>query len=168
MRTVVKNFLTIFLVLLMVCGGVALIEPQHVAAKTVSKVTKVVTLTKKNAIDHTVVVGKEKVFVKVKILSIKGKASKDENGDLLFGDAEGMGYGKGTLFASFGKPQLKKSSFKKGKVLPADKNSYFCNGEVQISWWVPEGVKSMKVQITYYTKTGKAGVKSFKQKERKW
>lgn len=167
MKTVAKKLLTVVLVLSMVCG-VALSEPQYASAKAVSKVTKVVTLTKRNAIDHIVVVGKEKVFVKVKILSIKGKVRKDENGDLLFGDAEGMGYGKGTLFASFGNPKLKKSSFKKGKVLPADKNSYFCNGEVQIGWWVPDGVKNMKVQITYYTKSGKAGIKSLKQKEGKW
>lgn len=168
MRTVEKNFLTIVLVLSMVCSGIVLTKPKYVVAKAVSKVTKMVTLTKKNAIDHTVVAGKEKVFVKVKVLSIKGKVKNDKNGDLLFGDAQGTGYGKGTLFASFGNPKLKKSSFKKGKVLPADKNSYFCNEKVQIGWWVPDGVKSIKVKITYYTKSGKAGIKSFKQKERKW
>ena len=167
MKQIVKRIITMIMALAMVCGCVVLPDPQYASAKMVSKVTKVVTLTNRKVIYHNVVTGKETVFIKVKILSTKGKVRKDENGDLSLGDIEGEGFGKGTLFNSMDKPKLKIKSFQKGKILQSNWAAIRSGGDVEIGWWPPDGVKSMKVEITYYTKNGKAGIKSVKQKERK-
>lgn len=167
MKTKVKKMLVMGIVFSMLCASVALSTSKQVSAKAYSKITKTITLRKKNAIHHKLSIAKnEKVYVKVKILSIKGKAKLDINGDLLFGDFEGS-TGKGTLFNSYEKPKLKISAFKKGKVLQMSKWGYLAEN-VDVGWWVPDGIKNMKIRITYYTKSGKAGIKSLKQKEQTW
>ena len=55
----------------------------------------------------------------------------------------------------------KKSSLKKGKILTSKKN--YLHGRVIIEWNLPDGIKKLKVKVTYYTKSGKAGIKSLKQ-----
>lgn len=157
MKTVEKKLLTLVLVLSMVCG-VALSEPQYASAKAVSKVTKVLNLTPKNWVSHKLMISKnEKVRVKVKILSVKGKTTLSGE-DLIWADSISS-YGKGGLIAGWSKPPLKKSSFKKGKILTSDADMPLM-GKAYVLWDAPKGIKKLKVQVIYYTESGKAGIKS--------
>lgn len=169
MKTFSKRLLTIVLMLSILYGSIFL-STQYASAKTMSKVTKVLSLTKNKGVAYQLKIKKsEKVLVKVKILSIIGKAKLDEDGDLCFGLYEFRAYknkklidgGKGSLFTSYDK--LKKSSFKAGKILPSSGNDYL-TGKADVGWSLPDGIKKMKVQITYYTKSGKPGIISLRKR----
>lgn len=160
MKTVVKKLLTMVLVLSMVCG-VALSKPQYASAKTTSKVTKVVTVMPKKWVIHKLSTISEDcdVRVKVKILSVKGKTTLSGE-DLMWGDKSG--FGKGPVFAYYSKPPLKRTSFKKGNVLISDADMPL-HGGVYVLWDAPKGIKKLKIQLTYYTENGKAGIKSVRK-----
>ena len=57
------------------------------------------------------------------------------------------------------KTTIKKTSFKKGKVLSLDADMPLM-GKAYVAWDTPKGIKKLKVQVTYYTESGKAGIKS--------
>ncbi len=157
MKVATKRLLMVILFLLVVCGA-GLSKPKEVSAKTVSKVKKVFTLTPEKVVTHKLSISKKEVVrVKIKFLKVKGKVGKVESGELMFGDWE-SDVGMGALFASWNKPKLKKKWFKKGKVLKTKKDNYI-TGESTIDWYVPKGIKKLKVRVTYYTKSGKAGIK---------
>lgn len=170
MNNIIKKTLTMALLFSMTCGIVGVSIPKQASAKTASKVTKVITLTNKNknGITHKLSISKkEKVAVKIRFLQVKGKLSKKAtNDDLYFGYYEGD-FSKGTFFTQYSKPgKLKKTSFKKGKSLDSSKTDYI-SGKNEVIWnlpdWdLPNGIKKLKVQITYYTKSGRKGIKSVK------
>lgn len=160
MKAMTKKLLMLVLLLSVVCGGGLSISKQA-SAKAVSKVTKKITLTDGKSIDiqHKLSISaKEKVNVKIKFLEVKGKvASKN---DLYLGFYE-CNDGKGSLFAPWTSPsKLKKNSFKKGKVLTSTED--YLNGKATVDWNIPKGIKKLKLQVTYYTESGKAGINSVK------
>lgn len=156
-----KTFMKIFILLLM--GGVVLTIPEQAYAKKVSSCNKVITLTsKKKSTTHKLSIsGKEKVFVKIKFLEVKGKSllpTKHE--DLFFGGYE-CGDGMGSFFSKWSKPnKLKRNSFKKGKTLKSTDD--YITGKSTVEWSIPKGIKKLKVRVTYYTKSGKSRIKSIK------
>lgn len=160
MKTTMKKLLMVVLLLSIVSGGVLM--PKQASAKTVSKVTKVFTLTaNKKLVKHKLSINtKEKVLVKVKFLEVKGKVLVESEEDLFLGEYL-FKMGKGSFFSYWSRPsKLKKSSFKKGKILTS-KDDYI-NGKSKVEWYIPQGIKKLKMQVTYYTKSGKAGIKSVK------
>lgn len=158
MRMIAKRILTLVLVLSILCGGTAIFIPKQASAKTMSKVTKVLNLTSKKSVSHKLMISKnEKVRVKVKILSVTGKTSLSGE-DLIWADSISSD-GKGGLIAWWSKPPLKKSSFKKGKILTSDADSHLM-GKAYVLWDAPKGIKKLKIRVTYYTESGKAGIKS--------
>lgn len=154
-----KKVLTMVLLLSMVFGCMSV--SKLASAKSVSKISKVFTLTRKNGVTHKLSIKKnEKVYVKMEFLDVKGKVSPKV-------PASGVELGNATsdwwepLFGSDSTPKLTKSSFKKGAKFTS--NSYLY-GKEEIEWCFPEGPKKLKVKVTYYTKSGKAGIKFQKQK----
>lgn len=145
------------LLLSMVCGSISVSKPA--SAKSVSKITKVITETNKmyGAVHKLSIKKNEKVFTRIEILDVKGKVSS----------SRGLEFGHTTLnmdglFDRNSSPsKLKKSSFKKGEILTSKKN--YLHGRVIIEWNLPDGIEKLKVKVTYYTKSGKAGIKSLKQ-----
>lgn len=153
---VMKKTLLMVVLLLAVCGCLSI--SKQVSAKTVSKVTKVFTLTpKKNFIRHKLSIKKKvKVVAKMKFLEVKGKVSLKSGEELYLGEYDCYD-GKGSFFSSWSKPdKLKKKSFKKGKVLVS--NEDYISGKSIVEWYIPKGIKKLKVQVTYYTKNGKAAI----------
>lgn len=164
------------LVVLLICGVIFLV-PERVSAKAVSKVTKVITVTnqKKGAVWHTLSIKKgEKVKVKVKFLAVEGKpVDKYFQGDNIW--LFGLGYNIDPSRAyedCFFKPQetsskskLTKDSFKKGNVLTS---SYgFDSRQIKYVYWQPvKGIKKIKLKVTYFTVSGKAGINSVKTKRK--
>lgn len=160
MKAMTKKLLMLVLLLSVVCGGGLSISKQA-SAKAVSKVTKKITLTdKKGFVVHKLSIAtKEKVNVKIKFLEVKGKAKGSEE-ELYFGGYECKN-GKGSLFAPWTSPsKLKKNSFKKGTILTSTED--YLNGKATVEWYIPEGIKKLKMQVTYYTESGKAGIKSIR------
>lgn len=147
---------TLMFVLLL---GVTALSKEEVSAKTMSKVSKVITLTKKNYLagQRLSIRSNEKVFVKVKILEVKGKVTESEREkELYFGGYicdEGMG--------SFWMP-FPKNAFKKGNTIKAGSVDNYVTGNAGVDWEMPKGITHLKMKITYYTKSGKAGIHSVK------
>ena len=140
------------------CGILMVTKP--VEAKSVSKVSKVITLTqKKKEVTHNLSINrKENVIATIKFLKVKGKIPKKEN-ELYFGYYTFVD-GKGSFFSPWTEPEeLKKSSFKKGKTL---KSNDYIYGTSEVTWTIPRGIKKLKVKVTYSTKSGKAGIISVK------
>lgn len=158
-----KKKLLIMVLFFAVCGGIGFSMPKYVSAKSVSKVTKTFTLTtKSNFVEHKLSISKkEKVTAKIKFLEVKGNVSLKSGEDLSFGGYE-FPDGMGSFFADWTKPKLKKSSFKKGNVLNAKKNEDYISKKSTVEWYLPSGLKKLKVQVTYFTKSGKAGINSVK------
>ena len=156
-----KKLLMVVLLLSMMCSSLSV--PKQVSAKSVSKVTKVFTLTvNKRQVKHKLSISaNEKVFTKVKFLDVKGKVSLISGEELIFGCYEGKN-GMGSFFAPWTKPSLKKTSFKKGKTLTQNGQGDYINGKSEVEWYIPSGIKKLKVKVTYFTKSGKAGIKSIK------
>lgn len=162
-----SNFIIMFIIVVM---GVAVLFPQRASAKSVSKKTMVITLTSKKKITHKLSIkSSEKVAVKADILSVKGAVTEKES-ELGFGyfdfrcykKGEMIDGGKGSLFAYYTKPKLKRSSFKKGKVLRSKGKYSYITGKAVVEWVLPKGISKMKLRVTYYTKSGKVGIKSIK------
>lgn len=164
-KTLGKSLLAMVLVVSLVCGCIYLPTPKQASAKAVAKVTKTITIKEEENPDDTgtyVCHGikfdkKEKIVVKVKFLQVKGKLSKRALKENMFGGFED-GDGKGPIFS------IKKNSFKKGKVLGKKNMSgyYLQGGKTLAEWSVPDGIKLLKMKVTYYTLSGKAGIKSVK------
>ncbi len=145
--------------------------PVMTSAKSVSKVTKVITITSKKGIEHSLSINpKEKVSVKVKFLSVKGKV-KVQPKDLYFGFYEFAVYqkkkmidgGEGSFYNQYTTPKLTKGSFKKGRMLSENKEDYI-SGKSTVEWSVPNKIKKIKMQITYFTRSGRKGINSIKTK----
>lgn len=164
------SIITMILVLSMICGSVSNLSTKHASAKVVSKMTKTFTIKmEKNPEDTGTYVchgirfnKKEKIGVKVKILQVKGKLSKRAAKEIMFGYFED-GDGKGSVFTE----KMNKNSFKKGKVLgKKNMGGYYLQdperGKARVEWTVPDGIKLIKMKVTYYTRSGKAGIKSIK------
>lgn len=172
MKVMIKKLLLMVILFSVLCGGIGISVPKQASAKTASKVTKVFTLTsKKKLIKHKLSISKkEKVFVKTIFLDVKGKAVEDENYwgvyDFLVKEKNKMlDGGKGSLWARYTKPKLKNSSFKKGKCLGASKNDdglVYISGNALVEWELPRGITKLKAKVTYYTQSGKKGIKSVK------
>lgn len=165
--------LSVILAMTLLCGCIYLSVPKIASAKVVSKVTKTITITnkKKGAVWHTLSIKKgEKVKVKVKFLEVQGKPV-----DKYF-------QGENTVMYSFGgnidpsgayedffftddqkspKAKLKKDSFKKGNVLIS---SYGLNRNMlkDVYWQPLKGISKIKLKVTYFTVSGKAGINSVK------
>ena len=169
-----KKVVTMVLLLSLVCGSILVSKPA--SAKSVSKITEIFTLTEKDVdnreyILHKLSIAKkEKVFTKLEILDVKGKFydSKSGNKDVCFGDRYKVGARNdretsGPIFWNYSKPSgLTPKSFKKGNKFTSKKD--FLTGKTNVEWYLPEGLKLIKVKVTYYTKSGKAGIKSLKTK----
>ena len=163
MKTAVKKLFTMVLVVSVICSGLVFAAPKQASAKMASKVTKVITLTsnKKAVTHHLSIRAKETVFVKVKFLEVKGSISLKSGEGLYFGEYF-LSDSMGSLFNEWSNSnKLKKSAFKKGKVL-SSKDDEFLYGKAEVDWSLPSGLKKCKVQITYYTKSKKAGIRSVK------
>lgn len=157
-----KKTVTITLIIALFFGMIGM--PKEASAKSVYKVTKVITLTNKSQsrIIHSFKVApNEKVAVKMEVLSVSKKAKKS---DLYIGyyDSEDS---MGVLFSPDTKPKLKKSSLKKGSVLVRNENDYCLTGNTEVDYqpFDGKGIKKLKIRITYYTKSGKSGIASFKE-----
>lgn len=163
MKTVAKKLAVVFLLLSM--AGSSLCVSKRASAKSESKVTKTFTLSPKKSVKHTVSVDKkDKLFVKVKILEVKGSVSLEDGEDLWWGYYE-CADGKGSFFYPDSKPsKLKEKSFKKGKVLTSkeEDGEFGVSGETDVEWEIPSGITKLKICVTYYTKSGKARIKSVK------
>lgn len=163
MKKVIKKYAVVLLLLSMVSGS--LLTPKQASAKSMSKVTKTVTLKSGKSVKHMLSVDeKDKLFVKVKILEVKGRVSLKYGADLWWGYYE-FSEGKGSFFYPESKPsKLKANSFKKGKILTSkeEEGGIGVNGKTDVEWDVPNGISKLKIQVTYYTKSGKAGIKSVK------
>lgn len=162
-----RTFVIAFIIVLM---GVSIIFPKRASAKSVSKKAMVITLTSKKEVKHKLSIkSSEKVVAKVDVLSVKGVVTEKES-DLCFGYIDFACYkkgkmidgGEGSFFANYTKPKLKKSSFKKGKVLRTKGNDCYITGKAVVEWVLPKGISKMKIRVTYYTKSGKVGIKSVK------
>lgn len=170
MKEFTKKLFAMILLASIVCGGISLSKPNQAYAKTVSKVTKKFTLTQKNStVTHELKITEgEKVFVKVKILDVKGKVSKQiMDGSLCFGFYEDSTIGMDAFFSDWTKPKLKRNAFKKGKVLDSSKNEEglgAIGGDADVDWSMINGLKKLKVEVTYYTESGNVGIESVKKK----
>lgn len=135
------------------------VVPKEAEAKNVSKVEKVVTLTKKSssAIHKLSISNSEKVNAKVTFLEVKGKATQK---DIYFGEYECRN-GKGSFWMPFPQYKFSKNSFKKGKTLVSLDDDWI-NGKSEVEWYIPKGITKLKMKVTYFTKSGKAGIKSVK------
>lgn len=164
MKTKLKRLFAVVLVLSIVCGGISLPTAKKVYAKTVSKVTRVFTLTPQRwRVKHKLSISEnEKVKVKIKFLEVKGKADGTvaESDRLWFGNYY-TNDGTSSFFLDSTKPKLRKSDFKKGVVLTSNDYIYGYDG-FDVYWDIPNGLKKLKVQVTYYTESGKAGIHSIK------
>ena len=167
MKVIKKSMIAMILVLSMICGSIRNLPTKHASAKVVSKVTKTFTIKmEKNPEDTGTYVchgirfnKKEKIGVKVKFLQVKGKLSRRAAKEITFGDFED-GDGNGPVFGE----KMNKSSFEKGKVLDKkNMGGYYLQdpkrGKARVEWTVPDGIKLIKMKVTYYTCSGKAGIK---------
>lgn len=165
MKTAVKRIMVIALLLSVFGGTLPASGPAF--AKSVSKVTKIVTLTsKKNSVIHKLSIRPSgMVTAKVKFLEVKGKVSGSNN-ELYLGGYEGDD-GKGSFFSEYSKPKLSKKSFRKGKTLKLKspwKNYEYISGKGEVDWTIPDkGITRLKMKITYYTKGGRKSIKSIKE-----
>lgn len=159
-----------FIVLFITIMGASIVFPKKALAKSVSKKAIVITLSPKKKVKHKLSIKpSEKVVAKVDILSVKGDVTERES-DLCFGYIDFRSYkkgkiidgGKGSFFAYYTKPKLKKSSFKKGRILRTKGKDCYITGNALVEWNPPKGISKMKIRVTYYTKSGKAGIKSVK------
>lgn len=162
-----KKIVTIIMLLALLAGITP--ESSVVSAKSTSKVVKVFTLTqKKDVVHHRLSINpKEKVKVKIDILDVKGRLKGKEH---YFGYYEFVGKntgGKGSFLSSYSTPKLKKNLLKKGKSLsPADSDgNVWISAKAYVDWELPNGIKKLKVRVTYYTKSGRKGIKSCKVKK---
>ena len=94
----------------------------------------------------------ESVVAKASVLSASGTPTDDSQ---YFGYFETED-GKGSLWYS-----LKGSQFKKGQTF-AESDDYL-NGTSYVTFELPEGMKSLKMKVTFYTQSGKNGIKSVKK-----
>lgn len=157
-----KKLLMMVLLLSMVFGCMSVSKPA--SAKSVSKITKVFTLTtQKKGISHILSMDrKEKVFTKMEFLEVKGKIS-EKFPSLGFYESYNMGW----LFDDDTSPsKLDKKSFKKGKKFTSKKD--YLQGKSLVEWDIPNGIKKLKIKVTYYAKSGKACIRSLKEKERNY
>ena len=90
-------------------------------------------------------------------LDVNGKATQK---DILFGEYECRN-GKGSFWMPFPQYKFSKNSFKKGKTLVSLDDEWI-NGKSEVEWYIPKGITKLKMKVTYFTKSGKAGIKSVK------
>ena len=128
----------------------------------------------------------EKLKIKVKVLDVAGKVfskyyTRGRKYDFGLGNYDPhIEYGSFDVFSPYTKPKLKESFFKKGNVLTSEEIQFLpkknrvderhakpiVNGtKAEMNWFPPAGVTKLKLQITYYTKSGKAGIKSIKTRK---
>lgn len=88
--------------------------------------------------------GKASAVTEVKILDVKGKANDSEDGGIswVYFDTD---MEKGSLFYN-----LKPKNFKKGAVLTSSEDYPLC-GNVNESFDLPDGIKKLKIKITFKT-----------------
>lgn len=143
------------------CLTMILLMPvQTVQAKTVSKKSVTITLTKKNPI-YTCDFGlKEEAEIKVqiKVLSASGKA-KDKKMNFGVYEADGPGGGMGSLFYD-----LKTSKLKKDKTFTSmELAKYGPVGSGNVFFDLPEGMKKLKIKVTFSSADGKKVIESVKK-----
>lgn len=134
----------------------------------------------------------EKLKVKVKVLEVEGKVfskyyTRGRKYDFGLGAYDpNIEKGDVYVFDSQKKPKLKKSFFKEGQVLQSkpikfikpikqtEKNLeklYASLGTIvndtktDMQWYSIPGITKMKLQITYYTQSGKAGIRYVKERK---
>ena len=177
MKAIAKKGLMLLVIVSLLCGSVS--TPVQASGRKSSKVTKIIALTsdmntKKKFLTlyhHLQVDDNEEVIVNVKFLQVKGKVSltsRDKEyypnwkkgltwGGCLYKD------GKDPLFSPFrtekyGKSsvnKITKNSFKKGNTITA----YAGSDITAVNWDLPTGLKKIKIKVTYYTKSGRAGIR---------
>ena len=177
MKAIAKKGLMLLVIVSLLCGSVS--TSVQASDQKSSKVTKVITLTsdmntKKKYLTlyhHLEVDDNEEVIVNVKFLQVKGKVSLTSRDKELYSDwKKGLTWGgclykdvQDPLFSprrteKYGKSsvnKITKNSFKKGNAITA----YAGSGLTAVNWSLPTGLKKIKMKVTYYTKSGRAGIR---------
>lgn len=139
--------------------GVVTLPEKEASAKSVSKRSTVVTLSGKNKMagQRVSIRSNEEVLIKIKILDVKGKMTEKWRRNAYFGTFL-SDFGTGSYWmGEFPRLRLSKNAFKKGNVIKVDDDEPLL-GEGGVDWDLPDGITMLKMQITYYTKSGKAGI----------
>ncbi len=138
------KMLSLLLVVAVISG---ILAPARVTEAAVSSKSFTVTLDKKTmGMLFKVKSKKTGVLVDIKILKITGKAkaSSYNNGKILWVGYENLNFGKGSLFE-----KLAPKDFKKGAVLTSEMS--IDKGTTEVDFYLPDGVKKMKLKITFRT-----------------
>ncbi len=144
-------------VIMMLCVILVLpLSTQTIQAKNVSKKSITVTLNENNPSKKYDFKFKKgaKVAVKVKVLSVSGKAEEKEICFAYIGTNEG----KGSLFYD-----LKTSKLKKNKSFTSNELVYYPCEWGDVTFELPKGIESMKLKVTFTSTDGKEMIKSVKK-----